>query len=193
MGNGLDLQKLKGLIPDLVLGRLRDNTPLRLAHFLSQCAHESANFSITVENLNYSSNALSVLFPKYFDATLALKYARDPVRIGSRIYASRMGNGDEASKEGYRYRGRGYLQITGKTNYAAFSKYINYDCVVDPEAVSSRFALDSAYYFFDYNKLWSLCDTTDCVAITKRVNGGTIGLLDREKRFKEIYSKLGAS
>lgn len=195
------LDKLKGHIPDAVIAQIPDTakkfnitTPLRLAHFLAQCGHESAGFKLVNENLNYSADGLKKIFPKYFPGTLNESYARNPEKIASRVYASRMGNGDEASKEGFKFRGRGYIQLTGKSNYASFTKFIGEDCVANPDLVATKYPLASAAFFFDSNKLWSICDKgaddATVTAVTKRVNGGTIGLADRIKHFKEYYSLL---
>ena len=178
-----------------VVERYKITQPLRLAHFLAQIAHESGDFKFVVENLNYSSDSLLKVFSKYFkDKATADKYARNAEMIGSRVYGGRMGNGDEASKEGFKFRGRGYLQLTGKENYKAFSAFIGEDCVANPDLVSTKYPMDSAIWFFDRNKLWDICDkgnSTDVVtAVTKRVNGGTIGLPDRIKHFKEYYNLL---
>jgi putative chitinase len=169
--------------------------PLRLAHFLAQIAHESGNFQFMSENLNYSSDSLLRVFPKYFkDKATADRYARKPEMIGSRVYANRMGNGDEASKEGFKFRGRGYLQLTGKDNYKAFSDFIGEDCVANPDLVATKYPMDSAIWFFDRNKLWDICDRgagDDVVtSVTKRVNGGTHGLVDRINKFKTFNSLL---
>ena len=125
---GLNIDKLKGHIPDNVLSQIPETaqkfnitTNLRLAHFLAQCAHESGGFKAVSENLNYSADGLRKIFGKYFPSTLAESYARQPEKIASRVYADRMGNGNEMSKEGYKFRGRGYIQLTGKNNYSNFS------------------------------------------------------------------------
>jgi len=137
--------KLKGHIPDSVLGQLPDviakfelNTPLRLAHFLAQCGHESGGFKLVQENLNYSAQGLQNIFGKYFPGNLEESYARQPQKIASRVYANRMGNGDESSGEGYKFRGRGYIQLTGKDNYKSFSAAINEDCVGNPSHISNK-------------------------------------------------------
>jgi putative chitinase len=167
---------------------------LRLAHFLSQCGHESGGFKAVSENLNYSADGLKRTFGKYFPGNLAESYAKQPEKIASRVYANRMSNGDEASKEGYKFRGRGYIQLTGKGNYTSFTKFIGEDCVANPDLVATKYPLASAAFFFDSNKLWSICDKgaddATVTAVTKRVNGGTIGLADRIKHFKEYYNLL---
>lgn len=177
-----------------VVDRYKITNPVRLAHFMAQIAHESGNFQFVAENLNYSVDSLLKVFPKYFkDRATAEKYARKPEMIGSRVYGGRMGNGDEASKEGFKFRGRGYLQLTGKDNYRAFSAFIGEDCVANPDLVSTKYPMDSAVWFFDKNKLWDICDKgsgDDIVTlVTKRVNGGTHGLADRLSKFK-LYNNL---
>jgi putative chitinase len=166
----------------------------RLAHFLAQCAHESGNFKFLTENLNYSADGLQKIFGKYFPTRpLAEQYARKPDKIGSRVYANRMGNGDEASGEGYKFRGRGYIQLTGKNNYKQFSDFIKEDCVANPDLVATKYPLTSAAFFFDRNDLWRICDRGDSPevvkAVTVRVNGGTHGLADRQQKF-DTYKAL---
>jgi putative chitinase len=121
-------------------------------------------------------------------------YARQPEKIAARVYASRMGNGDESSKEGFKFRGRGFIQLTGKANYTNFTKFIGEDCIANPDLVATKYPLASAAFFFDSNKLWSICDkgadSDTVLAVTKKVNGGTNGLEDRLKHFKEFYSLL---
>ena len=177
-----------------VVKRYNITQPLRLAHFMAQIAHESGDFKFIRENLNYSADGLLKTFPKYFkDLATATPYARNAEKIGSRVYASRMGNSDEASKEGFAFRGRGYIQLTGKDNYKAFSTFIKEDCVLNPDLVATKYPMDSAIWFFDKNKLWDICDkgaTTDVVTqVTKRVNGGTHGLQDRINKFN-LYNSL---
>jgi len=199
---GLKLEKLKGHIPDAVIAQIPDtaakfqiNTPLRLAHFLAQCGHESGGFRATQENLNYSAKGLNGIFKKYFPTEAsAAAYARQPQKIASKVYGGRMGNGPESTGEGYKFRGRGYIQLTGKENYTAFGKAINEDILSNPDKVAANYALLSAAWFFNKNGLHKMADegATDLVVtkITKRVNGGTIGLPDRIKHFKEYYSLL---
>jgi putative chitinase len=195
------LEKLKGHIPDSVIAQIPEaatkfgiTNTLRLAHFLAQCGHESGGFKAIQENLNYSADGLKKIFPKYFPGTLNESYARNPEKIASRVYASRMGNGDESSKEGFKFRGRGYIQLTGKSNYTAFAKFIGEDTVANPDLVATKYALASAAFFFNSNKLWAICDKgaddATVTAVTKRVNGGTIGLADRIKHFKEYFNLL---
>jgi putative chitinase len=199
---GLKLDKLRGHIPDAVIAMIPDtaakfqiNTPLRLAHFLAQCGHESGGFRATQENLNYSAKGLAGIFRKYFPTeAAAAPYARQPQKIASKVYGNRMGNGPESSGEGYKFRGRGYIQLTGKENYTAFGKSIGEDIISNPDVVASKYALLSAAWFFSKNGLHRMADegASDLVVtkITKRVNGGTIGLPDRIKHFKEYYHLL---
>jgi putative chitinase len=196
------LEKLKGHIPDSVIAQIPDTaskfnitTPLRLAHFLSQCGHESGGFKAVNENLNYSAKGLMGTFKKYFPTEdVAKRYERKPELIASKVYANRMANGDEASKDGFKFRGRGYIQLTGRDNYTRFAKFIGEDTSSNPDLVATKYPLASAAFFFDSNKLWSICDKgadeATVTAVTKRVNGGTIGLADRLKHFKEYYALL---
>jgi putative chitinase len=198
----MNLDKLKGHIPDTVIAQIPDvmtkfeiNTPLRLAHFLAQAGHESGGFKAVNENLNYGAKGLLGIFKKYFptEAKAAL-YERKPEKIANLVYGGRMGNGDEATGDGYKFRGRGYIQLTGRDNYVAFSKAINEDLTMNPDLVATKYPLLSAAWFFHKNGLHKIADggATDAVvtSVTKRVNGGTIGLEDRIKHFKEFYSLL---
>lgn len=200
--SGFKLDKLKGHIPDAVIAQIPDTAArfgitntLRLAHFLSQCGHESGGWKAVRENLNYSAKGLMGIFKKYFpNATLANAYQRQPEKIANRVYASRMGNGAEGSGDGYKFRGRGYIQLTGKENYGRFDLTVPEDIIADPDLVATKYPLASAAFFFNSNKLWTICDkgaTPEVVtAVTKRVNGGTIGLPDRVKHFNEYYNLL---
>jgi putative chitinase len=199
---GLKIQNLKGHIPDAVIAMIPDtaakfqiNTPLRLAHFLAQCGHESGGFRLTKENLNYSAKGLMGIFKKYFPTEAAANaYARQPEKIANKVYGGRMGNGPESSGDGAKFCGRGYIQLTGKDNYTAFGKSIGEDVCANPQVVAEKYALLSAAWFFNKNGLHKMADggATDAVvtSITKRVNGGTIGLADRIKHFKEYYHLL---
>ena len=201
-GSGFKLENLKGHIPDVVIAQIPDTakkfnitTPLRLAHFLAQCGHESAGFKAVQENLNYSAKGLLGIFKKYFPTqTLAEQYERNPQKIASKVYGGRMGNGPESTGEGFKFRGRGYIQLTGKQNYTNFAKFIGEDTVANPDLVATKYPLASAAFFFNSNGLWSICDKgaddATVTAVTKRVNGGTIGLPDRIKHFKEYYHLL---
>jgi putative chitinase len=168
------------------------NTPVRQAMFLSQLAHESGNFRFVVENLNYSADALRRVFGKYFTTDeLANQYARQPERIANRVYASRMGNGNEASGDGWKYRGRGLIQLTGKDNYAAFSMQADNNALVEPELVAEpELAVDSAGWFWTTNRLNQLADTGDVKAVTRRINGGFNGLADREAKYNKLINLL---
>jgi putative chitinase len=199
---GLKLDTLKGHIPDSVIAMIPEvaskfeiNTPLRLAHFLAQCGHESGGFKLTKENLNYSAKGLNGIFKKYFPTLeSALPYERKPEKIANKVYGGRMGNGPEASGDGAKFCGRGYIQLTGKDNYTAFGKSIGEDVCANPQVVAEKYALLSAAWFFNKNGLHKMADggaNDDTITkITKRVNGGTIGLPDRIKHFKEYYHLL---
>jgi putative chitinase len=200
-GGPIDLSRLKGHVPDAVITQIptvmekfQINTPLRLAHFLAQCGHESGNFKAVQENLNYSADGLKKIFPKYFPGNLSESYARNPEKIASKVYGGRMGNGDESTKEGFKFRGRGYIQLTGKSNYTAFAKSIGEDTISNPDLVATKYPLASAAWFFSKNGLNSIADkgadSATVTAVTKRVNGGTIGLADRIKHFNEYYKLL---
>lgn len=195
----LKLENLKGHIPDNVIAQIPDtaakfgiDTPLKLAHFLAQCGHESGGFRLTQENLNYSAQGLKNIFPKYFPGNLSESYARNPQKIASKVYGGRMGNGPESTGEGFKFRGRGYIQLTGKDNYTAFGKAINEDIVSNPDLVSTKYPLLSAAWFFSKNCLKRCVDDSNATvtSVTKCVNGGTIGLADRLKHFKEYYHLL---
>jgi putative chitinase len=195
------LEALKGHVPDAVIAQIPDTAAkfgitntLRLAHFLAQCGHESGGFKAVKENLNYSADGLKKIFPKYFPGNISESYSRQPEKIANRVYSSRMGNGDEASGEGFKFCGRGYIQLTGKSNYTAFDKMVEENILQNPELVATKYPLASAAFFFNSNNLWSICDkgadTATVTAVTKRVNGGTIGLDDRIKHFNEFYNLL---
>jgi putative chitinase len=198
----MDINKLKGHIPDAVIAQLPDtiakfelNTPLRLAHFLAQAGHESGGFKAVNENLNYGAKGLLGIFKKYFPTEAKAKeYERKPEKIANLVYGARMGNGAEATGEGYKFRGRGYIQLTGKDNYRAFDAVVAENIIEQPDLVATKYPLLSAAWFFHKNGLHKIADggATDAVvtSVTKRVNGGTIGLADRIKHFKEYYSLL---
>jgi len=171
-------------------------TPERAAHFFAQTAHESGGFKAFAENLNYGAAGLTGIFKKYFPTNeKALLYERKPEKIANLVYASRMGNGDEASGDGYKFRGRGALQLTGKDNYKVFSEYLKKpEIMTNPDLVATEFAFESAIFFFDRNKLWDICDKgvnkDTILALTKRINGGTHGLADREEKTLKYYGYL---
>jgi putative chitinase len=199
---GFKLDNLKGHIPQAVIDQIPDTASkfgitntLRLAHFLAQCGHESGGFKAVRENLNYSAKGLLGIFRKYFtNVNLAMQYERKPEKIANRVYASRMGNGNEASGDGFKFRGRGYIQLTGKDNYSLFDATVPESILTDPELVATKYPLASAAFFFKRNNLWAICDRgadlATVTAVTKRVNGGTIGLPDRIKHFNEYYKLL---
>lgn len=198
----MNLSKVSTKIPPSVIDQIEDvmskfkiDTPLRLSHFLAQCAHESANFKYTTENLNYSKEALMKVFPKYFpNEVLAKQYERKPNAIANRVYGNRMGNGNENSNEGSAYKGRGYIQLTGKSNYKAFDTVVPEDIVANPDLVATKYPLLSAAWFWNSRNLNDLADKgateLDVTAITKKVNGGTHGLSDRISKFKLFYNEL---
>lgn len=200
--NGLNIERLRGHIPDSVIAQIPETASkfnitnnLRLAHFLAQCGHESGGFRAVQENLNYSAKGLATTFKKYFlTEAVAAPYARNPQKIASKVYGGRMGNGPESTGDGFKFRGRGYIQLTGRDNYTKFAKFIGEDTVSNPDLVATKYPLASAAFFFDSNKLWAICDkgsdNATVTAVTKRVNGGTIGLADRIKHFNEYYKLL---
>jgi len=184
-------QAMAQLLPDYDI-----NTSNRIAAFVAQCAHESGGFMVLKENLNYKAASLRKLFGKYFPTDeLAQQYASKPNKqeaIANRIYASRMGNGDEASGDGYKYCGRGLIQLTGKSNYTAFADSLE----IDPEEASQYLATfegaaQSACWFWETNNLNQWADKGDIVTLTKRINGGTIGLEDRIKHYEHALHVLG--
>jgi putative chitinase len=201
----IELQKKIGVTADGAFGpgtlkaaasyfKLNEN---RAAHFFAQCAHESGNFKAFSENLNYGAKGLRGIFGKYFPTdAMAKAYERQPAKIANRVYANRMGNGDEASGEGFAYKGRGPLQLTGKNNYRAFGRYIGREQEVldNPDLVATELGFESALWFFDANKLWSICDQgindAAILALTKRINGGTHGLEDRKAKTKKYAAWL---
>jgi len=200
----MNIDKLKGHVPDTVIAQIPGvldkfeiNTPLRLAHFLAQCGHESGGFKVVTENLNYGAAGLQSIFKKYFTPESAKEYQRKPEKIANIVYANRMGNGPQASGEGYKFRGRGYIQLTGKDNYTAFDKTVEDDILATPDLVATKYPLLSAAWFFHKNGLHKIADegATDVVVtkVTKRVNGETIGLPDRIKHFNEYNNLLNGS
>jgi putative chitinase len=174
-------------------------TPARAAHFFAQTAHESGDFKAFSENLNYGAKGLLGIFKKYFPTEAkAAEYERKPEKIANLVYANRMGNGDEASGDGYKFRGRGALQLTGKDNYKAFADYMKQPEIMDnPDLVATKYSFESAIFFFDKNKLWSICDQgindAAILALTKRINGGTHGLEDRKQKTYKYYEYVKPS
>lgn len=200
----MDLNKLKGHIPDSVITQIPEiqekfniNTVLRLAHFLSQAGHESGGFKVVTENLNYGAAGLQSIFKKYFTAESAKEYERKPEKIANIVYANRMGNGNQASGEGYKFRGRGFIQLTGKDNYSAFDKIVPEDILANPDLVATQYPLLSAAWYWNSRNINAVADqgaTDDVVTkVTKLVNGGTIGLPDRIKHFTEYNNLLKGS
>jgi putative chitinase len=161
------------------------NTPERVAAFLAQCAHESGNFKFLKENLNYKAESLCKVFPKYFpDINLAKQYEKKPEKIANKVYGNRMGNGDETSGDGFRYMGRGLIQLTGKNNYTLFAAAIDTPLEEIPEYLQTfEGAVQSACWFWEQNNLNQWADKKDIMTLTKRINGGTIGLEDRIKHY----------
>jgi putative chitinase len=196
----MNLDKLKGHIPDTVIAQIPEvitkfgfDTPVKLAHFLAQCGHESGGFKLVNENLNYGAKGLLGTFKRYFPTEEKAKlYERKPEKIANLVYGSRMGNGPETSGEGYKYRGRGYIQLTGKDNYKAFDAVVTENILENPDLVATKYPLLSAAWFFHKNCLKRCKDATDASVtdVTKCVNGGTIGLPDRLKHFKEYHTLL---
>jgi len=170
------------------------NTPKRIAAFMAQCGHESGGFVFLSENLNYSAQGLMRTFAKYFpDQSTAMAYARNPEKIANRVYANRMGNGSEASGDGFRYRGRGLIQVTGKDNYFWFASSLE----ITPEEAAEYMqtfegAAQSACWYWETASLNKLADAGDILTMTKRINGGTIGLEDRKKHYEHALHVLGA-
>jgi putative chitinase len=194
-------QNLRLKIPSKVLDELpsvintfKIDSINKLTHFLAQCAHESGNFKVVEENLNYSAEGLLKIFPKYFSKDTAHIAARKPEMIANIVYSNRMGNGDKASGDGWRFKGRGYIQLTGKTNYSQFGKFIGVDLIANPELVATKYALTSAAWYFEVRKLWGIAaegiDEKTIIKLTKLINGGTHGLDDRISKTKIFNSLL---
>jgi len=182
---------LSQLLPDYEI-----NTPQRIAAFIAQCAHESGNFMVLQENLNYRPPTLRKIFPKYFPTdAMAADYCSRPNKqeaIANKVYANRMGNGDEASGDGYRYRGRGLIQLTGKDNYTFFAGSLGISVEEAAEYMGTfEGACQSACFFWEQNKLNQWADKGDIVTLSKRINGGTIGLEDRIKHYEHALHVLG--
>jgi len=168
------------------------NTVNRVAGFLAQCGHESNGFTVLKENLNYKAEGLNKIFHKYFPTVeSAQAYAHNPEAIANKIYAGRMGNGDEQSGDGYKFRGRGAIQLTGRDNYTKFAQSLGMDldaCVADMETLDG--ALESAMWFWNTHGLNAICDADNIIAMTKRVNGGTIGLSERKANYEKAKALL---
>ena len=200
----LNLQKKLGLTPDgsFGAGTMRaamayyKMSAVRAAHFFAQTAHESGGFKAFSENLNYSAKGLRGIFGKYFPTdAIAAQYERKPEKIANRVYASRMGNGDEKSGDGWKFRGRGALQLTGRSNYQAFANYLGKpEIMTNPDLVATEYAFESAIYFFEKNALWKICDQgvndAAILSLTKKINGGTHGLDDRKTKTYKYFTML---
>lgn len=196
------IERLKPILPaevynelPLVISTFNIDNPVRIAHFIAQAAHESGDFKYKEENLNYSAEGLIKVFPKYFPTLdLAKQYARNPEKIASKVYASRMGNGNELSKEGYKYRGRGVIQLTGKLNYTEFDKVVTDNVLNNPDIVATKYYLQSGAWFWSRNKLNEVADLgvekEVIVKVTKKINGGTHGLDSRIQLFNKYYQSL---
>jgi putative chitinase len=197
------LQTKIGATPDGVFGpktmkaamEFYKLSAVRAAHFFGQTSHETGEFKTFSENLNYSAAGLKKIFKKYFNDLTALAYARNPEKIANKVYGNRMSNGAEASGDGWKFRGRGALQLTGKSNYEAFAKYLGKPEIMDkPEMVADEYAFESAMFFFDKNKLWDICDKgvneDSMLKLTKRINGGTNGLEHRKALTIKYYSLI---
>ena len=188
------------MIPKLISDQFEElkkygiDTPLRLAHFLAQCSHESGGFKTLTENLNYSADGLKKIFSKYFPGSRSLEYARQPEKIANLVYANRRGNVNEKSGDGWKYRGRGCIQLTGKENYKKFSEACGEDCVSNPDLVSGKYFLQSAAWFWQMRGLNTMADlgasNSTVLIITRKINGGENGLADRIEKFNEYYSNL---
>ena len=198
----MNISKLKNEIPDIVLEQIPNiilkfdlSTPLRLSHFLGQCSHESGNFKIVEENLNYSSKGLSTVFKRFFinESEINL-YAKNSQNISNKVYGNRMGNGNELSGDGWKYRGRGYIQLTGKDNYKLLDQFVPENLIDNPDLVATKYPLMSAAWFFNKNGLHKLADKGDndsvVVLITKKINVKLLGLDERILNFKKFYSLL---
>lgn len=196
----IEFQKANGLVADGIIGKatlakMRQSfglsNDMHLAHFLGQIHHETW-FNIDTENLNYSAKRLLEVFTKYFDNDNVSKYANKPSFIASRVYANRMGNGNELSGDGWKYRGRGSIQLTGKANYTAFQKWLNLR-VLNPDDVATKYYWKTALFFFEANGIFKLCNDVSDATITKvskKINGGTNGLSDRIAKTKYYYKLI---
>jgi len=202
--NYLEMFQFKnGLVADGILGKntfakmkevFRISSDERLSHFLGQVSHESRNFTVGKENLNYSAAGLMATFKKYFDLNQAAHYAREPEMIANRVYANRMGNGNEASGDGWKHRGMGGIQLTGKNNQERFANKVRDLRILEtPKLIADKYFFESALFFFEKNSLWTLCDevTNDSIiALTRKINGGTNGLKDRIELTDKYYKLL---
>lgn len=197
----MNLEKIKSVIPLSVYVELlkvindRKLNLYQVTHFISQCVHESGNFHTVFENLNYSEKGLLKTFSKYFNKDNVSQYAHQPVLIASRVYANRMGNGSEVTKDGWEYRGKGYIQLTGKDTQLKFLKTKGYDITtdIDTDVIANIYPLESAAWFFDEHEIWNICvdDKKETVKkVTKIINGGDNGLEERISLFCRYYDLL---
>jgi len=182
-------EALNKILPDYDI-----STPQRVAAFVAQAAHESGGFTALHENLNYRPETLRKIFPRYFpDDATAQQFAHNPEAIANRVYANRMGNGPEASGDGFRYCGRGLIQLTGKSNYQAFADSLQMPVEEVPAFLATfEGAIQSACWFWESNNLNSYADSGDILTMTKRINGGTIGLADRQAHYNHALQVFGA-
>lgn len=197
----MNLDALRGVVPMVVINQIPQvantyaiNSALRLGHFLAQCAHESGDFAKATENLYYSERTLLRVFPKYFNEESAKEYAMNPIKIANKVYANRYGNGNEDSADGYKYRGRGFIQLTFHDNYAAFDKTVPEDILANPDLVATKYPLLSAAWFWNNKHLNLIADKGATVQVvtqvTKVINGGDIGLDARISKFNKLYRLL---
>ena len=196
-----NINKLKGHVKPEVLVELlaiykkfNITTVLRLSHFMGQCDHESASFKRTTENLSYSASGLVKSFPTHFTNMDAREYAHNQQAIANKVYADRMGNGDEKSGDGWKYKGRGYIQLTSRSNYQLFADFMDKSVMANPDLVATKYPLASAAFFFNKNNLWKICDkgmSDDVIrSVTKAVNGSFNGLSSRVITTKKFYGLL---
>lgn len=201
----MNVDNLSAALPASVVAELkeilktRQISKVQLCAFLANCKHESGNFKAVEENLNYSATGLAKTFPKRYSAggvpnALANSLHRKPEKIANNLYSNRMGNGTEASGEGWKYRGRGYIQLTGKSNYMLFDATVVDNITENPDLVATKYPLTSAMWFFDANKLWVLAAQSENInsfkSLVKRINGGYNGMAEREQNFKKFMSMI---
>lgn len=202
-GGALNLGGLAGHVPASVIAQIPETalkfgitTNLRLAHFLAQCALESTGFTATVENLDYSTpQRILKVFGTHFHGIDPVPFVHNPQKLGNHVYANRNGNGNEASGDGFKFRGRGYIQLTGRNNYTSFSKFVGEDCVANPDLVATKFPLSSAAFYFSSNNIWAICDKgaddATVTRVSKAVNGDPPNALsERIQSFKKFMAAL---
>lgn len=198
----LNLGALAGKIPDAVLAQIPQTaadfgitTNLRLAHFLAQCALESTNFTAVLENLSYSAQRIPKVFKKRFQGVDPTPFAQNPEKLGNFVYSNKNGNGDVASGDGFRFRGRGYIQLTGRSNYRSFSNFVSEDCVANPDLVATKYPLSSAAFYFSSNNIWAICDRGADDATIRQVSIAVNGqnphaVPERTANFKKFMKAL---